>query len=75
MASKQQIEKPQSLLSRLLWRGAILLAALYGFAAFVDRVVLPEDGGRITVQVEGVKESARGALADAVRRVDAKIWR
>lgn len=72
---QQQIVQPQSLLSRLLWRGTMVLAALYLFAAFVDHVVLPKDSGKIEGGVLKIKESARGMLADAAEKTHAKIWR
>lgn len=75
MAKQQQIVQPQSLLSRLLWRSAMVLAALYGFAAFTDHVVIPKDGGRFATEAAKVKESARVALADAAEKTSAKIWK
>jgi len=73
--NQQQIVQPKSLLSRLLWRGTLVLAALYGFAAFADRVVLPKDNGKFTAEVLKIKESARGVLADAAGKTHAKIWK
>lgn len=73
--NQQQIVQPQSLLSRLLWRGALVLVALCLFAAFVDHVVLPKDSGKFTAEVLKIKKFARGALADAAEKTHAKIWK
>lgn len=73
--NQQQIVQPQSTLSRALWRGALVLALAYGFAYFLDAVVLPRDGGRFAVEAVKVRESARGVLADAVEKTHAKIWK
>lgn len=72
---QQQIVQPQSLLSRLLWRGALVLAALYLFAAFVDHVILPKDNGKVAEMAVKAKESARGALAEVVRETCAEVWK